>query len=82
MDEQLKQLESRMNARFDRIEKMVADLIGVVGATNAMVSDVKQEMSNIRSDIKVMEGAATLVDKRLDWHSEKISQLEEKVAVK
>ncbi|GMA64961.1 hypothetical protein NZD89_06130 [Alicyclobacillus fastidiosus] len=82
MDEQLQQMEKRMNERFDRMEKMVADLIGVVGKTNAMVSDVKQEMSNMRSDIKGMEGAAALVDKRLDWQSAKIGQLEEKVAVK
>ncbi|MFD1676830.1 hypothetical protein [Alicyclobacillus fodiniaquatilis] len=82
MDEQLRQLEQKMNERFDRMEKMVADLIGVVGKTNAMVSDVKQEMSNMRSDVNRIEGEAALLDKRLDWQRTKIAQLEEQAAVK
>ncbi|GMA66122.1 hypothetical protein [Alicyclobacillus fastidiosus] len=71
-----------MDERLYRIERMVEDLIRIVGNTNAMVADVKQEVSDIKSSFKRMEGATALVEKRLDWQSAEIGQLREKVEVK
>lgn len=82
MDEQLRELENRMNARFDRMEKLVADLIGIVGKTNGMVSDIQKDLGTLHSDIKRMDGQNALVEKRLDWQRGKIGQLEEAVATK
>jgi t-SNARE complex subunit (syntaxin) len=78
-----------VDERLDRIERMVEDLIRIVGNTNAMVAETNKridqltnDVSDIKDSFKRMEGAAALVDKRLDWQSSKIGQLEEKVAVK
>lgn len=89
MDEQLKRLEEKIdqqfastNQRFDRIERMVEDLIRIVGNTNSMVSQTTKRVDQISNDIHRIDGQNALVEKRLDWQNAKIGQLDERTAIK
>ena len=42
--------------RFSRIETMLADMIRIVGNTNAMVEELRDEQRSLRGEVEVLRG--------------------------
>jgi chromosome segregation ATPase len=71
--EKLSDLESKMDTRLDglevrleRNEQMTADLIRIVGHTNAMVEEMRADMDVMKADIDVMKADIDVMKADID----------------
>ena len=71
--EKLSDLESKMDTRLDglevrleRNEQMTADLIRIVGHTNAMVEEMRADMDVMKGDIDVMKADIDVMKADID----------------
>jgi len=82
-----------MEEKLDQLHQMMSDLIGIVGKTNSMlmeqkqdigvlkqdVGELKQELAETKSTVERIEGKLELLGKRVDRHTHQIADIQEKL---
>jgi len=75
-----------MEEKLEQLHQMMSDLIGIVGKTNSMVMELKQEVSELKqelaetkSTVERIEGKLELLGRRVDRHTHQIADIQEKL---
>lgn len=80
----------------ERLEKLVTNLIEIVGKTNSMMATLSNDMKELKCDIKVMkqemtelkkklegiEGQNELLGKRINRHTHQIADIQEHMDIR
>lgn len=74
--------------RFDRIERLLADLIGMVGKNNSMVQSIQQDMQDVKRDAQEAKTASLdvlhklqVMERRQDKLGSRLENLEAEVDI-
>lgn len=75
-----------MEEKLEQLHQMMSDLIGIVGKTNSMlmeqkqdISELKQELAETKSTVERIEGKLELLGRRVDRHTHQIADIQEKL---
>jgi chaperonin cofactor prefoldin len=75
LENRLDEMEKRIDARFDRMEDMLTQLIGIVGETNKKADNLDKRLDGLGKDVKIIKTEMPKMKRLLNEHDSDITEL-------
>lgn len=75
LENRLDEMEKWIDARFDRMEDMLTQLIGIVGETNKKADNLDKRFDGLEKDIKIIKTEMPKMKRLINEHDSDITEL-------